>query len=325
MLLHWNNLLHGLLLPGGHVSWPILAVLAVLLVATIALIAYVVFWIYHHGQCYRREAGIVWQEGPAHFMKRTCPAPPYATLADTAGSQSPRICLTSLTDTQSPSWWQRLVRCRDFDALPALTFPTFRRYADRHGYRFVDASGWMDPSRPPAWSKILAVQRLLNDQCDWVFWLDADTMIMNSSIALETILPADPIIDLVAVYDRKFTVNSGSWLLRQSEWSRAFLQTWWDQTAWVRRSGFSLSGDNAAFGHLVDGALADAAQAAHVARPARCLFNSFGVFVEEQPMAPEQEEWYQSVDFYHQGDFIVHASGLDQKAAVLALMAERAT
>jgi len=389
----------------------------------VATIGYAGFWLYHHGQCYARESGIVWREGPSHFLERSngsnsnssliCPEPPYRTLLEQkrrTGSiriDPSSICITSLTDAKSPSRWQRLVRCRDFDDLAAhITFRNFERYAQRHGYRFVDGSPAVDPSRPPAWSKIVAVQRLLSTgdtaaaaansrsdaklkttassvaaeeevlakRCEWVFWLDADTLIMNSSIPLESILPADDGVDLVVAYDRKFTANSGAWLIRNAPWSAAFLSDWWGMTSWVRRSGFSLSGDNAAFGHLVDQRLSSQQQQQkqqqqqqhhHIVMPARCNFNSFGVFLtqseldrlstpnagmvsdvggagsggggngennksqrQRRPPLPEQlrdEEWYRESDkFYYKGDFIVHASGIDQKMAVLQMMADRA-
>jgi len=49
---------------------------------------------------------------------------------------------------------------------------------------------------------------------------------------------------------------------------------------------------------------------------------------QRRPPLPEQlrdEEWYRESDkFYYKGDFIVHASGIDQKMAVLQMMADRA-
>ena len=61
-------------------------------------------------------------------------------------------------------------------------------------------------------------------------------------------------------------------------------------------------------------------------------FNSFGVFVtkimkqalERDARFLERQEWYLSDKFYHKGDFIVHASGIDQKAAVLEMLVQQA-
>jgi len=192
--------------------------------------------------------------------------------------------------------------------------------------------------------------------CDWVLWLDADVVIMNSSVALESLLPVDPNIHMVVTSDRRFTANSGVWLLRNSDWSRQFLNDWWNMKAWVRQKGLSLSGDNDAFGHLVRQRLqlaertwtaAAAAEAAsnhaHIRMPARCNMNSFGVFVTDPALSDpaafrsnlngnnnnnnknENPEWYQSDLFYHAGDFIAHASGIDQKAIGVEFLLQRAT
>lgn len=335
----------------------LLLVLLTFAAAVIAIIAYLLFWVYHHAQCSFREAGVIWVEGPSHFTSRSreasssgkgCPKPQYRTMivdgdGDVMMNRS-TLCITSLTDAKSPSAYQRMIRCRDFDDLALqVTFPNLQQYADKHGYRFVDSSHLIDTSRPPAWSKIKAVQALLrggssnsNKQCEWVMWLDADILIMNSNILLESILPspnhsnnkdAKTVIDLIVTYDRKYTANSGAWLIRNSQWSIQFLNDWWNMKSWVRRSGFSLSGDNAAFGYLTDHHLGDARnnnytstnlaganhlalsqqQHGHIAMPARCNFNSFGVFMTQDQYDRQQEdndredgnEAHFSDNFYH--------------------------
>ena len=300
------------------------------LVSAISLLSSLVtvlIWMFQHAQCTSRELGVVWTEGAAHTLRRPCPPPPYPTMSSSLLLR-PNICITTLTASSSSPWR----KCRDFDTVQEQTWPSRQAYAAKHGYVLVDGSHLLDRSRPPAWSKIRAVQNLLdnNRKCDWVFWMDADTVIMNSSIALESLLPSssDSAIDLIATYDRRFGVNSGSWLLRNSTWSRQFLEDWWNMKAWVRPAGLSLSGDNAAFGHLVQERLENPSDAEHIAVPARCNFNAFGVFVNSAQQLRgdvQQQEWYLSENFYHAGDFVAHASGIDQKEAGVALLLQRAT
>jgi len=76
-----------------------------------------------------------------------------------------------------------------FDELLRLTRANKARYAAAHGYAFIDASDALDASRPASWSKIRAVKRHLGSY-DWVFWLDADTVITNPTFRLEALLPA---------------------------------------------------------------------------------------------------------------------------------------
>lgn len=290
-------------------------------------------WMFRHSQCYVREAGVVWKEAPIHSIARECPAPSYPRIAT---DQAPKMCMTSLTDSRQPNWWQRLVRCRDFSSVQTLTFPNHAAYAAKHNYKIVDASDWIDASRPPAWSKIRAVQRLLTDpeyDCDWVVWMDADTLIMNSNIKLESLLPSDESANLVITEDHSFLYSSGVWMMRKSDWSLAFLEEWWNSKGYVRSAGLSLSGDNAAFGHLVQQRVKSNKEAVTqpILVPPRCNMNSFAVFVTEKQLLAVQDPdqlklapWYMSNQFYHQGDFIAHAAGVDQKAAVIELLLQRA-
>ncbi|XP_020083846.1 uncharacterized protein LOC109707154 isoform X2 [Ananas comosus] len=76
---------------------------------------------------------------------------------------------------------------RSFEGVMEAVEGNKRGYAARMGYDYVDARGAVDPRRPPSWSKILAVRSLLPSY-DWVFWNDADTVITNPNISLESIL-----------------------------------------------------------------------------------------------------------------------------------------
>lgn len=85
----------------------------------------------------------------------------------------------------------------------------------------------------------------------WVMWLDADTIITNPEIRLESLLPrsaSGP--DFVITVDGG-GYNAGIWLMRRSEWSMAFLDRWWSMTQYIRvrvsdsrevERGFEVSG-----------------------------------------------------------------------------------
>lgn len=320
---------------------------------------YILIWMFQHSECFTREAIVQWKEGDAHTTTRPCESLPYTSLQqqqqkeDNNNDANPtidpaRICLTTLTDSHIGKL-QKLARCRNFDQVQ--TYQNHFHYAQKHGYTSVDGSSFLDTTRPPAWSKIRAVQHLLQEQqCDWVLWLDADAVIMNSDIPLESLLPASSEIDLIVTKDRRFTANSGVWLIRNSPFGRQFLDDWWNMKSFVRPKGLSLSGDNEAFGSLIrkhlniqkystSQQIQDAlAKQTNIAMPSRCNLNSFGVFVKtsavrkqpqpEQVLQQQQQddvpEWYLSQDFYHDGDFIAHASGIDQKAVGVELLLHRA-
>jgi hypothetical protein len=308
-----------------------------------------------------------WLNAPITYMQRQCPSPKYDLLrqeeqiktnkepSESSLSSSPSICLVTFTDSQSPSWIQRIIRWRNYAGILELTWPNKLAYAEKHGYQLFDHSKYLDISRPPAWSKIPAMQALLqpistqtdekdtrdgssssknkihsNQQhapCDWVVWTDADTVIMNSNISIADFLPAnDTGLDLVVASDEGGGYNSGVLLFRNTDWSRQFLQSWWDMTNYVRPPGFSLSGDNAAMKALLRD-LPDFDS--HVAVPPRCIMNSFARFLtlrESKHVMEtlEEQEWYMNDRFYHKSDFIAHAPGYDNKAECIRLLLQEA-
>jgi hypothetical protein len=302
-----------------------------------------------------------WINAPITYISRQCPLVQYETLTSTTttaditdaitststtstNNNNLRICITTLTDQQSPSYFQRFIRWRNFDGLLDLTWPNKQAYADKYGYYLFDGSVQIDPSRPPAWSKIKAVQYLLDQRippsasatqskddvstylCDWVMWADADTVIMNSDVRITDFLPADPTKDLIVAPDKGGGYNSGVFFLRNTAWSRKFLQDWWNMEDFVRPPGLSLSGDNNAMKALL-ASMTDFHQ--HVLAPPRCTFNSFASFLtlgqslhvmdhlQEQP-------WYMSIGHYHKGDFIAHAAGKDNKLECIRLLMHEA-
>lgn len=287
-------------------------------VLVIAAILFPVFRIYlwtkRHARCFQQTPI---REATIHSRQRECPLVPFPTLEH----EKPRICLTTLSDRVQPSMWRRLLRCRDFSGIFDLILSNHKRYASIHGYKVVDSSDQLDSSRPPSWSKIQAAKRLLfeNDSCDWVMWVDADVVFMNPRLSIESLIPKDPQKHLVLSEDEKFGYNAGAWLLRKSDWSKQFLENWWEQRNFVLPAGTAHSGDNAALGHL----LRKETYQAHLGVVPRCRLNSFAAFLEEGDDALKFEH-LNNTHYYHRGDFVAHAAGVQQKDSAVRLLLERA-
>jgi len=288
-----------------------------------------------------------WLNAPITYMQRTCPPPTtYLPLTaaekkdggDNASSSTTtlagRVCITTLTDSKSPSAFQRLLRWRNYDGILEQTWPNKARYADRHGYVLFDGSALIEPSRPPAWSKIRAVQHLLEEfdehrrRCDWVMWTDADTVVMNSDTRIEDFLPSDPDTDFLVGSDEGGGYNSGVFVVRNSDWSRRFLQRWWEMESYVRPPGFSLSGDNNALKDLLS-EMPEPEFRVKVASPPRCTFNSFAQFLTLSESTAvmddlESQAWYMNENYYHKSDFIAHAPGYDNKRECIRLLLKEA-
>lgn len=118
--------------------------------------------------------------------------------------------------------------------------------------------------------------------------------------------------DLVVTEDIN-GVNSGVFFVRQSEWSKNFLDVWWNQTSFIQ-FGSTKSGDNAAMYHLIDNLSPEEMQDHVRISSMQCLFNSY-------PWSPTWRSIYRLVlspqtiwrGTYSKGDFMVHLAGFDKK------------
>jgi galactosyl transferase GMA12/MNN10 family len=256
-------------------------------------------------------------KSPANFKPRTCPPPTYPLLSNHLSSPA-KICLTTFSDEVAGAVYHKLVRWRNFDNVLSTTWANKIRYVQQHGYRLYNESKRsLDRSRPPSWSKIRAVQRLLREEdCEWVFYLDADTVIMNSTIAIESFLPDS--YDML-ITKQKGGWNAGAWIIRSSDWSRQFLDAWWNMTSFVRPMGLAVSGDNDALKYYLTNH--SEIFASHVLTVPRCYFNSVATWRNEgeEPEAALERNRLRvrtsnsDYQIYHQGDFIAHAAGVDDK------------
>ena len=266
-----------------------------------------------------------WTYHPIATIPRPCPLPEYelrsAATNEPQQSSNLSICLTTLTDEASKSWQTKLLGWRNFDGLLQLTWDNKQRYCDKHGYRWFDESALLDPSRPPSWSKTRAVQRLLREEsCDWVFWLDADTVIMNSEQRIEDFLPMEG--DVLLSADDFGGYNAGVWLVRNTPWTQEWLDQWWNMKSFVKPTGLAKSGDNDALKYLT-AHMDDFDE--HIKVPPRCTFNSFARFVpphvyDQTVQRLDQDPWYLSNNDYHQGDFVAHVAGYDNKVDTIKLL-----
>ncbi|KAJ0967267.1 hypothetical protein J5N97_024184 [Dioscorea zingiberensis] len=207
---------------------------------------------------------------------------------------------------------------RSFKGVAEVVAGNKRAYATRKGYDLIDAGDLVDPSRPPAWSKILAVRSRLSSY-DWVFWNDADTVVTNPAISLESVIWSvighadfDESPDLILTEDIN-GVNSGVFFIRRSNWSENFLNIWWNQTSFIR-FGSTKCGDNAAFKHLIDNLPPNELREHVRISPMQCLFNSYPWFPSWKSVlrlfTSPFTAWKGA---YSDGDFMVHLAGIDEK------------
>jgi len=126
-----------------------------------------------------------------------------------------------------------------------------RAYASFHGYDFhVNTRKTDNHTRPGAWEKIRLLQRL-SPFYDWIVWIDADTIICNTSVRLPDIFLhslTNKIREPSIIFSRDINgINLGVFAIRgRDKWvftllelawkQRQFIQhVWWEQAAvnWV--------------------------------------------------------------------------------------------
>jgi hypothetical protein len=131
-----------------------------------------------------------------------------------------------------------------------LALPSFTRYAERHGYEIVVGDGYAN-GRPPSWGKIPLLQRLLTSY-DFVLWIDADALIIDDTVDLETIVPHDAFQAFVvtpSVPGAGIAPCCGVWAFRAGMRAQEFLgevwnqddlidHAWWEQAAVMRLTGW---------------------------------------------------------------------------------------
>src|SRR5262249_6806351 len=131
----------------------------------------------------------------------------------------------------------------------AVAMPTFVDYARRHGYDLMtDVPMAFD--RPHSWLKVPLLQQIL-ERYDFVLWLDADAIIVDAEVDIETVVPRDAFQAFV-VMDNGAGAGPclGVWALRSGDRSRRFLREvwaqehlvnhkWWEQAAVMQLMGWT--------------------------------------------------------------------------------------
>ena len=119
--------------------------------------------------------------------------------------------------------------------LPGLR--TKREYCGRHGYddlEVVDHALVQGAELPLSWYKLSLLSDILRNQThEVVFCSDADVCITNPAIRLEAIIQKylPPAKDLLFCRQSVWAarINAGNFFIRNTAWSRRFLETWFQQ------------------------------------------------------------------------------------------------
>lgn len=138
--------------------------------------------------------------------------------------------------------------------LLSIAVPTLLEYGERHGWDVVlSTEESLAAGRPASWGKVPLIRELLEDY-DLVWWIDADALIVDSSLDLRGELEPDKDLYLVEhlfPHPLGFAASAGVMLWRSTAWSRELLDDlWrdetyaavypWENAALLERLGYSV-------------------------------------------------------------------------------------
>jgi len=115
-----------------------------------------------------------------------------------------------------------------------------KAYCRKFEYDFRDDEDVYDPERPPAWSKVKLILKLLKENSyDYIVWIDSDTLLQDFQKRIEDIILKFGFQgESQAPYDLLFTrdfhtLNSGVMFIRNTAWSKAFFEKVYSQTEFI--------------------------------------------------------------------------------------------
>jgi len=95
-----------------------------------------------------------------------------------------------------------------------------KAYAEKWGYDFVVQRERIDKNREMHWAKITTLIDVV-PRYDWVFWTDADSLVMNYEKKIDEHL--DDRYDVIFNEDEN-GLNSGHFFIKNTQWSLDFLR-----------------------------------------------------------------------------------------------------
>ncbi|GBG29578.1 Asparagine--tRNA ligase [Hondaea fermentalgiana] len=198
-----------------------------------------------------------------------------------------------------------------------LSIRNKREYAEHHGYDLIEANDEIDLSRPPAWSKLTLLSKYLPSY-DFMVWVDHDAIFMNMTIGIEDLVDANH--ELFFATDQN-GINSGVFIVHNSDWTMWWLQECWKQE-WLIKGQHLFKYEQRAMHYLygTDIFIEEAREhnlpphprseevRAKTATIDACALNANVCEFVDASLALRRGNDC-SLDFYRNGDFIVHFAG----------------
>jgi hypothetical protein len=122
--------------------------------------------------------------------------------------------------------------CDAFRPVSDMTIPSLKALADQFGYRFAVEWEMSADSLHPAWAKLPLIVKSLDEEADFVLWVDADIIAVRHDRDIRSEI--SPSHDLQIVRHDRFEAytephyNTGVMLIRNCDWSKDFFTRAWE-------------------------------------------------------------------------------------------------
>ncbi|CAG8519158.1 10120_t:CDS:2, partial [Ambispora leptoticha] len=188
------------------------------------------------------------------------------------------------------------------------TIENKRKYAEKFEYVLV-VKNMKEQARAPTWAKIPALLETMEEypSVDWLWWIDASAMITNSSLPITTNILRH--IDSTHYDDRQlligydcFGINTGSFLIRNSAWSKKFLRTVYGPKF------LEYDNEESVMQKLIDDEAIEVAEKVFFV-PLRTLNSLPPTMCDKKVKNVDRYTW-------HKGDFVINLSGCGGKSGL---------
>lgn len=106
-------------------------------------------------------------------------------------------------------------------------------YSKKNKYEFVIYNHTLDSTRHNNWSKFIAIQKTFKKKkCNYIFWVDIDTIIMNHEIKMESVIDFN--YDLIISGNYEAIFNNGVFVLKRSNWTLKYLKLLYNQMDYLK-------------------------------------------------------------------------------------------
>lgn len=119
----------------------------------------------------------------------------------------------------------------DRPILSQTIFESNQKYFDKYNFDFIYETKILTTQRHPAWSKILLLQRCLENDYDYIIWIDDDILITNYTIDFRDIInnykPESIMVDDNNNI-RPWKINTGIIVCKNNDTTKQMLNQIWD-------------------------------------------------------------------------------------------------